>query len=96
MTTFGIVFTLPMLTDVMKRRSMKKNLFAFGVSCVLMLICAYNRIHMTNHFLSDVCFGCLNTYLIYAAISTALMKAASPPPPAESRVEPEDPQEEQT
>ena len=27
----------------------------------------YNRIHMTNHFLSDVGFGTLITYLIFAA-----------------------------
>ncbi len=28
---------------------------------------------MTNHFMSDVCFGTLITYLIYSLISTALL-----------------------
>ena len=31
---------------------------------------------MTNHFLSDVCFGMLTTYLIYAGISSAFLSAA--------------------
>ena len=35
----------------------------------------YNRIHMTNHFLTDVCFGTLITYCIYAGISTAFLRA---------------------
>ena len=30
---------------------------------------------MTNHFLTDVCFGTLFTYLIYAVISTSFEKA---------------------
>ena len=80
MTSAGILFTLPMLTDVMKNRSMKRNLIAFGVVCVQMLICGYNRIHMTNHFLTDVCFGTLITYLIYSGISTALLRAMVRPP----------------
>ena len=29
---------------------------------------------MTNHFLSDVCFGTLITYLIYVLISTAFLR----------------------
>lgn len=73
MTSFGILFTLPMLTDVMKNRSRKRNMIAFCLVCVLTLICGYNRIHMTNHFLSDVCFGCLNTYLIFSGVSTAFL-----------------------
>ena len=35
-----------------------------------------NRIHMTNHFLSDVCFGTLITYLIFAVVSSAFLRAA--------------------
>ena len=30
--------------------------------------------NMTNHFLSDVCFGVLITYLIYSFISTAFLR----------------------
>jgi len=47
-------------------------------ACVFVLLYGYNRIHMTNHFLSDVCFGTLITYLIYSAISTAFLLAAEP------------------
>ena len=32
--------------------------------------------NMTNHFLSDVCFGTLITYFIYSFISMAFLKAA--------------------
>ena len=37
----------------------------------------YNQIHMTNHFLSDACFGTLITYLIYSLISTAFLRGYS-------------------
>jgi len=32
--------------------------------------------NMTNHFLSDVCFGTLITYIIYAVVSEAFLSAA--------------------
>ena len=47
---------------------------AFSLACVFVLAYGYNRIHMTNHFLSDVCFGTLITYLIYSLISTAFLR----------------------
>lgn len=75
MTTIGILFSLPMLTDCMKRRTIRKNLGAFLIAFILTLITAYNRIHMTNHFLSDVCSGCLITYLIYCGVSTLFLRA---------------------
>ena len=34
---------------------------------------------MTNHFLSDVCFGTLNTSLLTASICTVFLKAVSQP-----------------
>lgn len=74
MTIASMMFSLPMLTDVMKKRSNIKNTIAFALSCVFVLIYGYNRIHMTNHFLTDVCFGVLITYLIYALISTAFLR----------------------
>ena len=76
MTIASMMFSLPMLTDVWKRRSERKNRIAFGFACALVLLYGYNRIHMTNHFLSDVCFGTLITYLIYSAISTAFLRAS--------------------
>jgi hypothetical protein len=36
----------------------------------------YNRIHMTNHFLTDTCWGTLITYLIFALISSAFCRTA--------------------
>ena len=74
MTSAGILFTLPMMTDCMKKRSMGKNIAAFILVCILTLITGYNRIHMTNHFLSDVCFGCLITYLIFSAVSMVFLQ----------------------
>ena len=71
MTIASMMFSLPMLIDVMKKRSAAKNRIAFVLASVFVLLYGYNRIHMTNHFLSDVCFGVLITYLIYAFISTA-------------------------
>ena len=71
MTIAAMMFALPMLTDVFKNRSEKKNLAAFAFACAFVLLYGYNRIHMTNHFLSDVGFGTLITYLIFAAGSAA-------------------------
>ena len=44
--------------------------------CAFVVLCGYNRMHMTNHFLSDVCFGTLNTCLLTAGICTVFLKAA--------------------
>ena len=71
-----MVFSIPMLADVSKKRSMGKNIACFVIACIFVIVYGYNRIHMTSHFLSDVCFGTLITYLIYALISTAFLKAA--------------------
>ena len=76
-TIASMMFSLPMLTDVMKKRSGRKNGIAFALACVFVLLYGYNRIHMTNHFLSDVCFGTLITYLIYSLISTAFLRGYS-------------------
>lgn len=76
MTIASMMFSLPMLADVTKERSAQKNLRCFIVACVFVLLYGYNRIHMTNHFLTDVCFGTLITYLIYAVVSTAFLRGA--------------------
>ena len=76
MTIASMMFSLPMLADVMKNRSGRKNLLCFFAASVYVVIYGYNRIHMTNHFLSDVCFGTLITYLLYAVISEAFLAAA--------------------
>ena len=56
------------MTDCMKHSSDRKNLFAFILVCVFVILCGYNRMYMTNHFLSDVCFGTLNTSLLTAGV----------------------------
>lgn len=75
MTIASMLFSLPMLTDLSKHRSEKKNLMAFWLACAFVVLYAYNRIHMTNHFLSDVSFGTLITYLIFAVVSVAFLSA---------------------
>ena len=76
MTIAAMMFSLPLLTGVMKNKSAGKNWAVFGVACGFVILYGYNRIHMTNHFLSDVCFGTLITYLIFAVVSSAFMRAA--------------------
>ena len=73
MTIAAMMFSLPMLADVTKKRSEDRNFRCFIVACVFVLLYGYNRIHMTNHFLTDVCFGTLITYLIHAVVSRALL-----------------------
>lgn len=75
MTIASMMFSLPMLTDVLKKRSYRKNMISFVIAVIFVLIYGYNRIHMTNHFLSDVCFGTIITYLIFVLVSTAFLKA---------------------
>ena len=77
MTIAAMMFSLPMLTGVLKnKKSAVKNRIAFGSACGFVLLYGYNRIHMTNHFLSDVSFGMLITYLIFAVVSAAFLRAA--------------------
>ena len=74
MSIVGVLFALPLLTDCLKKRSSRKNWIAFAIVCLFIVLCGYNRMHMTNHFLSDVCFGTLNSCLITAASCTAFMR----------------------
>ena len=75
MTIAAMMFALPMVKDVQKNRSSRMTAGAFAFACLFVAVYGYNRIHMTNHFLTDVCFGTLITYLIFASISTAFRKA---------------------
>ena len=69
MTVAAMMFSLPMLADNFRKKSAKRTVTCFVIACVFVLIFGYNRIHMTNHFLSDVCFGTLITYLIHCLIA---------------------------
>lgn len=73
MTIASMMFSLPMLSDVLKKRSEKKNMICYIIASCFVIIYGYNRIHMTNHFLSDVCFGTLITYIIYSVVSKAFL-----------------------
>jgi len=74
MTIAAMLFSLPLLTDSLKKRSETKNIIAFVIACLYVTLYAYNRMHMTNHFLSDVCFGTLITYLIFVVVSKAFLQ----------------------
>ena len=66
MTKATIMLALPMLADVVKgKKAYLKNLF-FAFAIVWIVVYGYNRIHMNAHFLTDVCFGVLITYCLYA------------------------------
>ncbi len=73
MTIAAMMFALPMITDTFKVHSRKVNIIAFIFACGFVILYGYNRIHMTNHFLSDVCFGTLITYLIFVGVSKAFL-----------------------
>jgi membrane-associated phospholipid phosphatase len=76
MTIASMMFSLPMLSDVLKKRSDKKNMVCFVIALCFVIIYGYNRIHMTNHFLSDVCFGTLITYILYSVVSSVFLDSA--------------------
>ncbi|MCR4599765.1 MAG: phosphatase PAP2 family protein [Acetatifactor sp.] len=76
MTIASMMFSLPMLADLLKKRSRTNNMISFVIAACFVILYGYNRIHMTNHFLTDVCFGTLITYGIYCAVSTAFLRAA--------------------
>ena len=60
------MLALPMLADVVKgKKAYLKTLF-FAFAIVWIVVLGYNRIHMNAHFLTDVCFGVLITYCLYA------------------------------
>ena len=69
MTIATMMFALPLFADVIR---FKKNIIRwilYVFAFVWVIVYGYNRIHMTAHFLTDVCFGTLITYLIFAAAS---------------------------
>ena len=55
----GLTILLPVLSQVCKKPSKKRNMAMYAFSVVFMLLTTYNRLHMTNHFLSDVCWAML-------------------------------------
>ena len=76
MSIVSPLLALPVLIDCMKRRSVRKKIAAFCLVCAFIVMCGYNRIHMTNHFLTDVCSGVLIVSLLTAGIFAVFLKAA--------------------
>lgn len=80
MTKATIMFALPMLTTVLKNKKEWWKYVGFGFAVIWILLLGYNRIHMNAHFLTDVCFGVLITYSIYALTYRFVFSALSPVP----------------
>lgn len=68
MTNATIMFALPMLASVFKYKNKNIKYILFALACIWVIIMGYNRIHMDAHFLTDVCFGVLITYLSYSLL----------------------------
>jgi len=75
MTIASYMFALPLLVSVVKKTNKVAVVISFAVACLFVILYGYNRIHMTNHFLTDVCFGTLFTYLVFAVTSFAFNKS---------------------
>lgn len=75
MTKATIMFTMPMITSVVKNRKEWFKYAAYSFAVIWIIIMGYNRLHMNAHFFSDVCFGVLITYFIYALVYTLVFSA---------------------
>ena len=64
MTKATIMLVLPLFANVLKYKNKYLKYIFFAFACIWVILIGYNRIHMNAHFLTDVCFGVLITYLI--------------------------------
>jgi len=67
----SMVFALPLVLSNIKKTNKIVVYSSFALASIYVCIMCYNRIHMTNHYLSDVAFGALCTYLIFAVVTYA-------------------------
>lgn len=74
MSIASYMFSLPLLLGCVKKTNNVVKLIAFIFAACFVILYGYNRIHMTNHFLSDVCFGTLFSYLIFGLIDFGCQK----------------------
>ena len=63
-----MMFSLPLLIKNVKKSNNVAIYIAFSVAAIYVILYGYNRMHMTNHFLSDVCFGTLFTYIVFSLV----------------------------
>lgn len=68
MTKATLFFCLPMLADVIKVKKTWMRPVLIAVSLLFVLFMAYNRISMQAHFLTDVSFAVLITYLCFLIV----------------------------
>lgn len=68
MTIATMVIAIPSLVSVIKRSNKVVVSVSFVVSILFIVLYGFNRMHMGAHFLSDVCFGVLFTYLVFILI----------------------------
>lgn len=71
MTIATMMMSLPLLLSNLKWKNNYIRVVAYCISSAYVILYGYNRMHMGNHFLSDVCFGTLITYLIFSAVDFA-------------------------
>lgn len=77
MTIATIIMSLPCLLNNLKWKKKYITIIGYCVGLLYVLLYGYNRIHMGKHFLSDVCFGVLITYLIFSIIDFAFNSSLS-------------------
>ena len=77
MSIVGVLFALPLLADCMKNSNPRRSRAVFLFVCVYVALVGYNRIHMAAHFLSDVCFGTLESFLITTIVCTVFVRISS-------------------
>lgn len=75
----SVMLMLPVLSDISRKSSPGRNLVFWFIAVAYILLFAYNRIHMTNHFLSDVSWGAL----IQISVMTLMYRAMIRPAEAE-------------
>ena len=71
MTIATMMMTLPLLLNNLKWKKSWLPVVGYCVGLAFVILYGYNRMHMGNHFLSDVSFGVLITYLIHSIIDFA-------------------------
>lgn len=74
MTIATMMMSLPLLLSNLKWKNKYINIISYVIALMFVILYGYNRIHMGNHFLTDVCFGTLITYLIYVFIEYSFSK----------------------
>lgn len=68
LTIAMLTCTLPLFITNVKKSNKTKVYIALAFSCAFVILYGYNRIHMGKHYLTDVCFGILFTYLIFILV----------------------------